>query len=132
MPDVRLINVTKRFGKIIAVDHVSLGVSDREYVTLLGPSGCGKTTTLRLIAGLAQPDEGEIYIGDKLVTWFPPEDREVGFVFQNYAYRQTGRGILVSDAGPGNIILDNDFSNNDMGGISHRNTEGTWIHYCPN
>ncbi len=85
MPDVRLINVTKRFGKIIAVDHVSLGVSDREYVTLLGPSGCGKTTTLRLIAGLAQPDEGEIYIGDKLVTWFPPEDREVGFVFQNYA-----------------------------------------------
>jgi len=85
MPDVRLINVTKTFGKIIAVDHVSLQVSDREYVTLLGPSGCGKTTTLRLIAGLAEPDEGEIYIGDRLVTGLPPEDREVGFVFQNYA-----------------------------------------------
>jgi len=85
MPDVRLINVTKRFGKIIAVDHVSLEVNDHEYVTLLGPSGCGKTTTLRLIAGLAEPDEGEIYIGNKLVTGLPPEDREVGFVFQNYA-----------------------------------------------
>jgi len=85
MPDVRLINVTKRFGRIIAVDQVSLEVSDREYTTLLGPSGCGKTTTLRLIAGLAEPDEGEIYIGDKLVTGLPPEDREVGFVFQNYA-----------------------------------------------
>lgn len=85
MPDVRLVNVTKRFGRIIAVDHVSLEIKDREYVTLLGPSGCGKTTTLRLIAGLAEPDEGEIYIANKPVSKLPPEDRGVGFVFQNYA-----------------------------------------------
>jgi len=85
LPDVRLVNVTKRFGRITAVDHVSLEIKDREYVTLLGPSGCGKTTTLRLIAGLAEPDEGEIYIANKPVSKLPPEDRGVGFVFQNYA-----------------------------------------------
>lgn len=85
MPDVRLVNVTKRFGRIVAVDHVSLEINDREYTTLLGPSGCGKTTTLRLIAGLTEPDEGEIYIDNKPVSKLPPEDRGVGFVFQNYA-----------------------------------------------
>jgi ABC-type Fe3+/spermidine/putrescine transport system ATPase subunit len=85
LPDVRLVNVTKRFGRIIAVDHVSLEVRDQEYTTLLGPSGCGKTTTLRLIAGLAEPDVGEIYIANKPVSKLPPEDRGVGFVFQNYA-----------------------------------------------
>jgi ABC-type Fe3+/spermidine/putrescine transport system ATPase subunit len=85
MPDVRLVNVTKRFGKIVAVDNVSLHVYDKEYFSLLGPSGCGKTTLLRLIAGLIQPDEGEIYIGDKLVNDVPPEDRDIGFVFQTFA-----------------------------------------------
>ncbi|MDI6805974.1 MAG: ATP-binding cassette domain-containing protein, partial [Candidatus Bathyarchaeia archaeon] len=52
MPDVRLVNVTKKFGKIVAVDNVSLHIYDKEYFSLLGPSGCGKTTLLRLIAGL--------------------------------------------------------------------------------
>jgi ABC-type Fe3+/spermidine/putrescine transport system ATPase subunit len=85
MPDVRLVNVTKRFGKIVAVDNVSLHVYDKEYFSLLGPSGCGKTTLLRLIAGLIKPDEGEIYIGDKLVNDVPPEDRDIGFVFQTFA-----------------------------------------------
>jgi ABC-type Fe3+/spermidine/putrescine transport system ATPase subunit len=87
MPDVKLVNVTKTFakGRIVAVDHVNLHVYDKEYLTLLGPSGCGKTTTLRMIAGLIEPDEGEIYIGDRLVTGLPPEDRDVGFVFQQYA-----------------------------------------------
>lgn len=85
MPDVRLVNVTKRFGRIIAVDNVSLHVHDKEYFSLLGPSGCGKTTMLRLIAGLIQPDEGEIYIGGRLVNDVPPEDRDVGFVFQTFA-----------------------------------------------
>jgi len=85
MPDVRIVNVTKRFGKIVAVDNVSLHIYDKEYFSLLGPSGCGKTTLLRLIAGLIQPDEGEIYIGDKLVNDVPPEDRDVGFVFQTFA-----------------------------------------------
>ncbi len=85
MPDVRIENVTKRFGKLVAVDNVSLHVRDKEYFALLGPSGCGKTTLLRLIAGLTKPDEGEIYIGDKLVNDVPPEDRDVGFVFQTFA-----------------------------------------------
>jgi len=85
MPDVRLVNVTKKFGKIVAVNNVSLHIHDKEYFALLGPSGCGKTTLLRLIAGLIQPDEGEIYIGDKLVTNVPPEDRDIGFVFQTFA-----------------------------------------------
>ncbi|MEM3536474.1 MAG: ABC transporter ATP-binding protein [Candidatus Bathyarchaeia archaeon] len=85
MPDVRIVNVTKKFGKIVAVDNVSLHIRDKEYFSLLGPSGCGKTTLLRLIAGLIQPDKGEIYIGDKLVNDVPPEDRDIGFVFQTFA-----------------------------------------------
>ncbi|MBS7608286.1 MAG: ABC transporter ATP-binding protein [Candidatus Bathyarchaeia archaeon] len=85
MPDVRLVNVTKRFGKIVAVDNVSLHIKDKEYFSILGPSGCGKTTLLRLIAGLIEPDEGEIYIGDRLVNDVPPEDRDIGFVFQTFA-----------------------------------------------
>lgn len=87
MPEVRLVNVTKTFdnGKIVAVDNISVRVQDKEYFSLLGPSGCGKTTLLRMIAGLIEPDEGEIYIGNKLVNDVPPEDRGVGFVFQTYA-----------------------------------------------
>ncbi len=87
MPDVKLVNVTKTFakGRIVAVDHIDLHVRNGEYLTLLGPSGCGKTTTLRMIAGLIEPDEGMIYIGDKLVTGLPPEDRDIGYVFQQYA-----------------------------------------------
>jgi iron(III) transport system ATP-binding protein len=85
MPEVRLVNVTKKYGKIVAVDNVSLQIHDREYFSLIGPSGCGKTTLLRMIAGLVQPNEGEIYIDDRLVTFIPPEDRGIGFVFQTYA-----------------------------------------------
>jgi len=85
MPDVRLVNITKKFGKIVAVNNVSLQISDKEYFALLGPSGCGKTTLLRLIAGLIQPDKGEIYIADRLVNDVPPEDRDIGFVFQTFA-----------------------------------------------
>lgn len=85
MVDVRVENITKRFGKLVAVDNVSLHVKDKEYFSLLGPSGCGKTTLLRLIAGLIAPDEGKIYIGDKLVNDVPPEDRDIGFVFQTFA-----------------------------------------------
>jgi len=85
MPDVRIVNVTKKYGKIYALDNISLTVRDREYFALLGPSGCGKTTLLRLIAGLIEPDSGEIYIGDKRVDKVPPEDRDIGFVFQTFA-----------------------------------------------
>ena len=78
-------NLFKRFGSVVAVDHVSFEVSEGEFLALLGPSGCGKTTTLRLIAGLEKPDGGEIYIGDRLVNDLTPRDRDVAMVFQNYA-----------------------------------------------
>ena len=87
MPEVKLKNVVKTFdkGRIVAVDHVNLTVKDKEYLTLLGPSGCGKTTTLRMIAGLELPTEGEISIGERLVSNLPPEYRDIGYVFQEYA-----------------------------------------------
>ena len=83
--DVRLEGVTKRFGRVTAVDHVTLHVEDGEFVVLLGPSGCGKTTTLRLIAGLERPDEGRILFGGRDVTRLPPRERNISMVFQSYA-----------------------------------------------
>ncbi|UCH31282.1 MAG: ABC transporter ATP-binding protein [Candidatus Bathyarchaeota archaeon] len=87
MPNVKLVNVRKTFakGRVVAVDQVNLHVHDKEYFALVGPSGCGKTTTLRMIAGLVEPDEGQIFIGDRLVSELPPEDRDIGYVFQQYA-----------------------------------------------
>ncbi len=85
MPDIRVVNLTKKYGDLYALDNVSLTIRDQEYFSLLGPSGCGKTTLLRLIAGLIEPDSGEIYIGDKRVDKCPPEDRDIGFVFQTFA-----------------------------------------------
>ncbi len=82
---VYLKNIVKRFGKVVAVDHVNLEVREKEFLVLLGPSGCGKTTTLRIIAGLEFPDEGRVYIDDKDVTDLEPKDRDVAMVFQNYA-----------------------------------------------
>ena len=84
-------NLTKRFGKVIAVNDVSLTIDSGDFLTLLGPSGCGKTTLLRCVAGLEDPDGGEIYIGDKLIfshdkgISLPPGKRDLGLVFQNYA-----------------------------------------------
>ncbi len=85
MADVILKDVTKKFGNVVAVNKSNLRVQDGEFLVLLGPSGCGKTTTLRLIAGLEEPTDGEIYIGDKLVNDVPPKDRNIAMVFQNYA-----------------------------------------------
>ncbi|MGC9121341.1 MAG: ABC transporter ATP-binding protein [Thermogladius sp.] len=85
MARVRLVNVVKRYGRVVAVDHVNLDIRDGEFFALLGPSGCGKTTTLRIIAGLETPDEGEVYIDDRLVNDVHPKDRDVAMVFQNYA-----------------------------------------------
>jgi ABC-type Fe3+/spermidine/putrescine transport system ATPase subunit len=85
MPEVRVVDVVKKYGKLYALDHVSLTVHDQEYFSLLGPSGCGKTTLLRLIAGLIDPDGGEIFIGGRQVDKDPPEDRDIGFVFQTFA-----------------------------------------------
>jgi ABC-type Fe3+/spermidine/putrescine transport system ATPase subunit len=85
MARVRLLNVTKRFGSVVAAEQVNLDVADGEFVTLLGPSGCGKTTTLRMIAGLVESSEGEIYFDDQEVSHVPPNRRNVGFVFQSHA-----------------------------------------------
>ncbi len=85
MATVRLVNLYKRFDKVVAVDGVSLEIADGSFVVLLGPSGCGKTTTLRCIAGLEVPDSGEVWIGDSVVNDLPPKDRDVAMVFQNYA-----------------------------------------------
>ena len=84
MASVTLERVTKRWGDVIAVNDVSLKVEDDEFMVLLGPSGCGKTTTMRIIAGLEEPTDGEIYIGEKLVNDELPKDRDVAMVFQNY------------------------------------------------
>jgi ABC-type sugar transport system ATPase subunit len=84
-------NLTKRFGQVVAVNDVSLTIEPGTFLTLLGPSGCGKTTLLRCVAGLEDPDGGEIYIGDKLVFSYergislPAGQRDLGLVFQNYA-----------------------------------------------
>ncbi len=83
--DVEFRAVTKRFGTLTAVDAVSLKVRRGEFLSLLGPSGCGKTTSLRLIAGFEQPDEGEILIGGASAVGAPPYKREVNTVFQQYA-----------------------------------------------
>lgn len=85
MPNIRVVNLTKKFGNVTALENINLEVHDQEYFSLLGPSGCGKTTLLRLIAGLIEPTSGEIWIGDKRVDDVPPEDRDIGFVFQTFA-----------------------------------------------
>jgi spermidine/putrescine ABC transporter ATP-binding subunit len=83
--DVELRSITKRFGPVVAVDNVTLGVRRGEFMSLLGPSGCGKTTTLRMIAGFEQPDEGELLIGGRDAVGVPPYRRDVNMVFQQYA-----------------------------------------------
>jgi len=85
MVDVKLENLVKTFGSLAAVDGVSLQIKKSEFFTLLGPSGCGKTTTLRMIAGFNKPDKGKIYFDDKPMNNIPPEKRNTGMVFQNYA-----------------------------------------------
>lgn len=85
MARVSIKDLTKRFGDVVAVNKLDLEVKHKEFVVLLGPSGCGKTTILRCIAGLETPDEGEIYIGDRLVNDLDPKDRDVAMVFQSYA-----------------------------------------------
>ncbi|TKX76087.1 ABC transporter ATP-binding protein [Halorubrum sp. GN11_10-6_MGM] len=82
---VELDGVTKRYGDTAAVDDVSIRVREGEFFTLVGPSGCGKTTTLRLIAGFEEPTEGTVRFGGESVAGVPPEDRDVGVVFQSYA-----------------------------------------------
>jgi len=86
MATVELRNVGKVYeGGVRAVDNANITVNDREFVVLVGPSGCGKTTTLRMVAGLEDITEGELYIDGNLVNDIPPKDRDIAMVFQNYA-----------------------------------------------
>jgi multiple sugar transport system ATP-binding protein len=84
MVDVTLRGITKRWGPFTGVSGINLDISDREFIVFLGPSGCGKTTTMRMIAGLEDPSDGEIRIGGRIVNDLEPKDRDVAMVFQNY------------------------------------------------
>ena len=78
-------HVTKKFGEVTAVNDLNIEVKDKEFLVLVGPSGCGKTTALRLVAGLEELTQGNIYIGDRLVNDVAPKDRDIAMVFQSYA-----------------------------------------------
>jgi spermidine/putrescine transport system ATP-binding protein len=84
-PTVRLDHLVKRFGALTAVNDLSLDIGRAEFFSMLGPSGCGKTTTLRMIAGFEQPDEGELFLEGRSVARVPPYHRNVNTVFQSYA-----------------------------------------------
>ena len=86
MATVTLKNLKKIYdNKVTAVHDVNLEIKDKEFIVLVGPSGCGKSTTLRMVAGLEEISEGELYIGDRLVNDVAPKDRDIAMVFQNYA-----------------------------------------------
>jgi putative spermidine/putrescine transport system ATP-binding protein len=85
MANVILSELSKHFGDVIAVDNVSIEIAEGEFFSMLGPSGCGKSTTLRMIAGFEETSIGRIEVGGIDVSQSPPEDRGIGFVFQNYA-----------------------------------------------
>ena len=85
MAPVALRRLRKRYGSVEAVKGIDLEIGDREFVVLVGASGCGKSTTLRMIAGLEDISQGEIWIGDRLVNELEPKDRDIAMVFQDYA-----------------------------------------------
>ena len=86
MASLSLRNMYKKYpGSVIAASDINLEIRDKEFIVLVGPSGCGKSTTLRMVAGLEEITEGELYIGDRLVNDIAPKDRDIAMVFQNYA-----------------------------------------------
>jgi multiple sugar transport system ATP-binding protein len=89
MAEIRLKNLTKRYGSFVGVNEFNITIADAEFLVLLGPSGCGKTTTMRMIAGLETITSGEIWIGDRLVNDLEPKDRDIAMVFQSYGLYPT-------------------------------------------
>ena len=86
MASLSLRNIYKKYpGGVVAASDINLEIRDKEFIVLVGPSGCGKSTTLRMVAGLEEITEGELYIGDRLVNDIAPKDRDIAMVFQNYA-----------------------------------------------
>ncbi|MCB2115795.1 MAG: sn-glycerol-3-phosphate ABC transporter ATP-binding protein UgpC [Rhodobacteraceae bacterium] len=84
MARLLLKNVNKRWGSFVGVDNFNLDIADQEFLVLLGPSGCGKSTTMRMIAGLEEVSDGEIWLGDRMVNKLEPKDRDISMVFQSY------------------------------------------------
>jgi ABC-type sugar transport system ATPase subunit len=80
-----LINITKKFGNVTAVDSINLDIKDGEFVAFLGPSGCGKTTTLLMVAGIYKATDGDLLFDGERVNKWAPKDRDIGMVFQSYA-----------------------------------------------
>jgi ABC-type Fe3+/spermidine/putrescine transport system ATPase subunit len=110
LPKLELMSVSKRYGDIVALDNVSLHIGNKEYVCVIGPSGCGKSTLIKCIAGIIEPDDGQILIDDQQVTSVPIEDRKIGYVFQDIALfpHMTVRdnlayGLAVRGANPDRI-----------------------------
>ena len=131
--DIR--DLSKTFGKVIALDHVNININRGEFIVLLGPSGCGKTTLLRCIAGLEKPDQGEIVIGEQTVfssargISVPPGKRQVGMVFQSYAlwphmavYENIGFGLRLQKISRGETRqrVDQVLENMGMDGLGKR------------
>src|SRR5699024_2415798 len=86
MAELRMENIQKTYDKnVLAVDDFNLDIKDKEFIVFVGPSGCGKSTTLRMIAGLEEITDGELYIDDKKMNDVAPKDRDIAMVFQNYA-----------------------------------------------
>ena len=86
MASLKLQGIYKKYpGGVVAVSDFNLDIKDKEFIIFVGPSGCGKSTTLRMIAGLEEITEGELFIGDRLVNDVAPKDRDIAMVFQNYA-----------------------------------------------
>ena len=107
---IRLENLRKEFGDLVAVEGLDLEVGEGEFMCFLGPSGCGKTTTLRMVAGLETPTSGDVYLHGRRITELSPQERNVGFVFQNYAlfwhmtvYDNLAFGLRVRQAQPAEI-----------------------------
>ena len=112
MARIQLKNIAKHWGATTAVEPMSLDIADGEFLVLLGPSGCGKTTTMRMVAGLEDPSEGEVWIGDRCVNALEPKDRDVAMVFQSYGlypnmtvaenigFPLKIRGLPVAEIGP--------------------------------
>jgi multiple sugar transport system ATP-binding protein len=112
MASISFKNVTKTYegAKTPVVPNLNLDIKDKEFIILVGPSGCGKSTTLRMIAGLEDITEGELYIGDRVVNKIPPKDRDIAMVFQNYAlyphmsvYKNIAFGLTLRKMDPKEI-----------------------------
>ncbi|MFT4889137.1 MAG: thiamine transport system ATP-binding protein [Halobacteriales archaeon] len=133
MVDLHLDGLAKEYGSTTALEAIDADVREGEFFTLVGPSGCGKTTTLRLIAGFEDPTDGQVRFGDREMAGVPPEDRDVGIVFQNYALfphmpvgENVGYGLRFRDP-PGEVTDEERISNLlelvDLAGFQDRDPE---------